>query len=346
MGIYIISSCAISPQQTFNKGAYLHKIIDDNFEYKKCIEPDYKAYIEPKLLRRMSRIIKMGVTSALECLRTAHIDEPNAIVIGTGLGCLEDTEKFLESLVLGDGILSPTPFIQSTHNTIAGQISLLLNSNAYSMTFAQRGHSFENALQEAILLVEQGKNNVLVGAVDEVTPTSYKILQDLNYNQNSTKTGSSGKTSIGEGACFFLLSSKAENRPLVELVAVETFLDPGNIHLIEEKITEILTDKGIGISELDGILLGRSGSDDTYYDHLINTIFEGRSIYNFKHLCGDYFTASSFGMELAVNMIQNQCEYGKVERHQKFSYVLIYNHVSSKYHSLIILKKCQDLHSS
>ena len=52
---------------------------------------------------------------------------PDAIITGTGLGCLEDTEKFLTAMVTNkEEFLTPTSFIQSTHNTVSAQIALLL----------------------------------------------------------------------------------------------------------------------------------------------------------------------------------------------------------------------------
>ena len=43
-------------------------------------EPDYRTLLDPKLLRRMSRIIRMGAAAALTCLREAGIAMPDAIV--------------------------------------------------------------------------------------------------------------------------------------------------------------------------------------------------------------------------------------------------------------------------
>ena len=34
----------------------------------RAVEPDYTKVVDPKLARRMSRIIKMGVAAAMECL--------------------------------------------------------------------------------------------------------------------------------------------------------------------------------------------------------------------------------------------------------------------------------------
>src|SRR5690606_35841948 len=127
MEAFIRSASAISPQNTFFEDNYLEDVVTQKEAYLRCLEPDYKEYIDPKLTRRMARIIKMGVAAAIKALREAGVANPDAIIMGTGLGCLKDTERFLTDIIENkEGALSPTPFIQSTHNTIGGQIALML----------------------------------------------------------------------------------------------------------------------------------------------------------------------------------------------------------------------------
>jgi 3-oxoacyl-(acyl-carrier-protein) synthase len=109
-----------------------------------CTEPEYKEIIDVKLIRRMSRIIRMGVVAAMECLQEAGVKQPDAIITGTAYGCLEDTGLFLTKMVeYNEELLTPTAFIQSTHNTIGAQIGLMLQCNNYNNTFVHRGFSFE-----------------------------------------------------------------------------------------------------------------------------------------------------------------------------------------------------------
>ena len=147
--------------------------------YLSACEPDYKAVIaNPTLRRRMSRIIKMGVACGLECMGATVPEEIGAIITATGLGCLTDTEKFLNAMIdNGERMLNPTPFIQSTFNTIGAQIALLCRIQAYNMTYVHRGLSFESALLDAMMRIAEGDNKVLVGAVDEITPA--RISDDL-----------------------------------------------------------------------------------------------------------------------------------------------------------------------
>ena len=58
-------------------------------------EPDYKQTIpNASERRRMSRIVKMGTSVGLACTSP----QTEAILTATGLGCLADTEKFMQQM--------------------------------------------------------------------------------------------------------------------------------------------------------------------------------------------------------------------------------------------------------
>lgn len=55
------------------------------------------------------------------------VGKVDAIITATGLGCLADTEKFMNALMDNrEQMLNPTAFIQSTFNTVGAQLALLL----------------------------------------------------------------------------------------------------------------------------------------------------------------------------------------------------------------------------
>ena len=139
---------------------------ENNRPYLQASEPDYKDIItNATLRRRMSRIVKMGVACGLECMGELSPEKIQGIITATGLGCLTDTEKFLNNLLDNEErMLNPTPFIQSTFNTIGAQIALIHQIHAYNMTYVHRGLSFESALLDAMMKIGEGSENILVGA--------------------------------------------------------------------------------------------------------------------------------------------------------------------------------------
>src|SRR6187401_270737 len=175
MAVYIKGMGNISPQKTWGDDPLLADPSDYSGSKLSCIEPDYGQFVDVKQMRRMSRIIKMGVAAGTRALREAGVTTPNGIITGTSFGCLEDTGVFLTKMIENrENALNPTPFIQSTHNTIGSQIALLLQCQGYNQTYTQRAFSFEHSLIDAILeLKENADQHMLVGGVDEITSYSH-----------------------------------------------------------------------------------------------------------------------------------------------------------------------------
>jgi 3-oxoacyl-(acyl-carrier-protein) synthase len=302
----------------------------------------------------MSRIIRMGVAAAMECLQEAGVKVPDAIVTGTAYGCLEDTNSFLSKMVeFKEELLTPTAFIQSTHNTIGAQIGLLLQCNNYNNAFVHRGFSFESALLDGMMLLkENDATNVLVGAIDEITNTSHTILNRLGlYKQGPVsnldiyKTKSKG-TIGGEGAAFFLLATEPSATDYAKLDGLHTFYKPEGITEIEKQIASFLERNEVSMADIDLIITGKNGnfSSDEIYDQLAETVFNNKETVNYKYLCGEYPTAASFAMWLAATAIKA----GKLPAvlnqtalpDKKINRVLIYNHYQGIHHSLSLLSAC------
>lgn len=346
MKIYIRSAACISPQNTFGNNAFLTDVVESTGTRLKAIEPDYKAFIDPKQIRRMSHVIKMGVAAAKDCLNKADVNMPGAIITGTAFGCMEDTITFLTRIVEQDEeLLPPTAFIQSTHNTVAAQIALMLQCHAYNNTFVHKGISFESALFDAMMLLkEQEADNILVGGTEEMVDTSFKVLTRLGLYKrwpvsNLSLMGTPSKGTIGgEGAAFFLLTDKSSADNLAELTAIKTLYKPKDI---EESIAAFLQENKLNIKDIDLVLTGKNGDirNDEVYKQLENTLFNRTAWANYKHLCGEYPTSSSFALWLAANMVKIGIVpqiVGDAKGVTPKS-VLIYNHYQNKYHSLMLV---------
>ena len=354
MKIYINSTGNISPQKTFN-GEFLDEIIEhEQTDHLNCVEPIYKDYINPMAARRMSKIIKNGYCAAKICLQEAAIDNPDAIIVGTGMGCIEDTEKFLTSIIENDEkLLNPTPFIQSTHNTIAAQIALLIKCHNYNFTYVHRGFSFESAMIDAMMMLNENKaSNILTGASDELTNNFYLILKRLGFLKrksiNNLQLASSNSigTIAGEGSTFFMLSNKETEKTYASLTGISTFFKPTNHQEISSKINKFLSQNNLNIQDIDLALLGINGDKnfDAPYYFLMDTIFQKTPSAYFKHLCGEYHTASAFGFWTGINILKNQTvpQLLKLKEYPitEFKNILIYNHYQNINHSLFLIRKC------
>jgi 3-oxoacyl-[acyl-carrier-protein] synthase II len=351
MAIYIRGVGNISPQKTWGEGLLLAAPKDYAGDILSCIEPEYEHYIKLQPLRRMSRIIKMGTTAALMALQEAGITMPDSIISGTGYGCLEDTSSFLEKMINNkEQALNPTPFIQSTHNTIGSQIALMLQCQGYNQTYTHEALSFESSLLDAFLeLADHPHQNILVGGVDEIVPTSHAVQSRFGvFRENSQssldlfKTPHSG-TLNGEGAAYFVLSGERGDQNKVLIQSLTTLHAP-DVDALQKGIEKFLTAASLTINDIDLVLLGKCGDYvlDQVPDAIAHDLFPFNAIGMFKHLCGEYPTASAFALWLGTRIIQlqNIPPIVAARKDRPITNILIYNPYFGKYHSLILLSAC------
>lgn len=140
---------------------------------------DIRKYVKPLEVRRMGKIMKSSLLSSLQALQRAGIEVPDSIITGTAYGCLENSERLMEQIKEeGEGMLKPTFFMQSTHNTIGSNIAIKTHCHGYNVTYTQESHSLKWAIRDAELLLRSGKvKNVLVGCHDESTPLFNTLLE-------------------------------------------------------------------------------------------------------------------------------------------------------------------------
>ena len=210
--MYLGAPTCISFQDTFGNENPWNSLEIVTAE-SQLVQPNYKEYVSPASLRRMSTVLKMGVAGGKSSLQNSGLESCDAITVGTGLGCVRDTLKFLKAVYADqESGLSPTAFIQSTHNSIAGQLALLLGNHGYNMTHVQGALSLGYALSDAELFIREGDaKTVLVGAVDEKTDELVELLSKLSETVNYPLP------EIGEGGAFFLASNEKLDSSLAKM---------------------------------------------------------------------------------------------------------------------------------
>lgn len=311
---YILRSYSIHPDVSACKGQALLP----------AVEPDYKNIItDANLRRRMSRIVKMGVACGLECIGTDPAESIGGIITATGLGCLTDTKKFMNNLIdQEEQLLNPTPFIQSTFNTVGAQIAQIKGIHGYNMTHVNRERSFDNALIDAIMLLDEERDKqVLVGAFDELTPESYDICQRLGMYRTYR---------AGEGATFFLLSNTRPSiryrRPThITSCVVYNNDDPmetlGNLLELLEKIDR-------GFKDIDYLITNACQPLSEVYSDLTHIMPRTAQCIFYKEKCGEYPTSMAYAVWYAQQILRRN----KV--------AVIYNYDKDNNHSFILMHQC------
>lgn len=336
--VFFHSAVSISAQNTFNTEGFLENTIEVSGKTAPAQYPNYKNYITPAASRRMATGVKMGVSAASKALEIANLKQPDAIITGTGMGSIEDTEKFLNTIIDNDeDYLTPTAFIQSTHNTTGAQIALTLQCKAYNSTYVHAALSFESALLDAQLLLQQDEaEHVLVGSVDEL---GKEIINYVRLMEDADARGV--QVPFSEGASFFVVSTEAKENA-IQLVDIEV-CSRASEETIQENLKQFLKRNDTESSEIDAFITGRNGDVfDRYYD-MMSSLFNEASQLHYKKLIGEFHTASSFGLWAAYNILMRQetpeALLFEGNANAEINTILLYNQFKGRDHSFILLKR-------
>lgn len=323
--LYINSAGIISGAGNNMNGNFLQNIPQYSANALPAVEPDYKEYIPVMQLRRMSRAVRMGVVAAKTAMQQAGIEKPDAMCVGSAYGCLQDTETFLGKMTEQDEqMLTPTAFIQSTHDTVAGQIALLANCNGHNLTYVHRGHSFEHAIIDAKLYLQQHPGeHLLVGAIEEQTANSIKALQYAgatakeHYAPGDVMAGSLHAPVCGEGAAFFSITQQPLSEKSIHIAGLDIFR--ADEQTAFEKISTFANNN----SPFDVFVSGMNGEkrNHAFYRRLGEEIFKYTPRTTFKQFCGEYPVAASFATGMLFHRIFPGIDASRVK-----NIVLVNNH--------------------
>ncbi len=343
--LYIHQSSCISPQQTFPDAdlTVLKEPVDNML---KVIEPHYEA-IPPAILRRMGKAVRMGVGAALPLLQQSYVD---GIILGTADGAVEDCIKFLNQIIQYDeGMLTPGNFVQSTLNAIASQVGLLTKNKGYNITHVHRGLAFENALLDAIMIVnEHPGSNYLLGASDEIAAGNYNIDYLAGWYKTGKFSGSdlfatnSTGSIAGEGAAMFVVNN-------IQADAIACIQDVSMLHSESEALVTVrlqhFLNKNLNDEKIDLLISGENGDNRLlkFYTACESLMADDTPVARFKHMSGEFATASAIACWLACHILKEQAVPAHMIKKNSFlqevKKILIYNNYKGVQHSFILLSK-------
>lgn len=322
MNVYIKSCAQISVQEPLCDKWFTEPI---RYEapYVRALDPDYKPFINPVAARRMGLILKRAMATSLTALKDADVEMPDAIITATGLGCIENTEKFLKALSeQGENCLQPTFFINSTHNTIGSYVAVQMKCHGYNNTHVHRGISFESALLDAFVKIKLGKfNNALVGAHDEMTPDYFTLLNRVGFWDGGF---------AGETAVSMLLAKEG----VVKIAGIEVLYMPEKQKIVDA-VNRLCLENSISVDDIDLLVTGRNGNKENnkVYDDFENIFNMKDKSESYKDIFGESFTTSAYSVCYAYECLKK----GITPSGRKVKNVLLYNHYENKDHSLILL---------
>ena len=343
--LYIHQTYCISPQQTLLQPNI--DLINEPIDKKlSAIEPSYEQ-IPAGILRRMGKGTRMGVGAALPLISQSGFI--NGIIIGSANAGMEDCIKFLNQIVqYEEGQLTPGSFVQSTSNVIAGQLGLISKNKGYNITHVHLGLAFENALIDAMMQLNANpSNNYLLGGVDEISAYHYNIetlagayKKEALSNKQLYEIDSPGCIA-GEGATMFIVNADATNS-VAKVTAIST-LHSADIEIIKQQLKIFLQkniEKGI---EIDLLISGENGDNRTlpFYTACETLLDDDLTIIRYKHMAGEYATASATGLWYACQVLQNhelpQHMFKRYSTKKEYRNILIYNNFKGVQHSFTLV---------
>ena len=345
--MYITAIKAITPQPTFDNSIFEGNKTSHSGNKYLAQEPNYMGLIAPNLLRRMGKSIRLGIGAGFPLIQNEkNID---GIIIGSSEGGLEDCFKFLNQIVVYDeGTLSPTNFVQSTPNALAGNLALMTQNTCYNITHVHKGHAFENALIDAMMLMDEGKaRSLLVGNVEEISDYNFNVeslagqfKEEETTSENLLNSNTPG-TVCGEGSCMFVMQADPENY-LARILDVEQISYPTKDEL-QNMIEGLLKKNNLSPIDIDTLVLGYNGDNrtDHWYADISQSLFQNQPVYTYKDLVGEFPTSIAFATYLAANLLSGRSIALKpIKQSDKpIKRVLVYNHYKGVQHGVVLMEK-------
>lgn len=306
--VYIKAATQISMQQPLSE-AWMTAPVEHTEPYVRSLDPNFRDWLNPLESRRMGKILKRALVTAQKVMHDSGVQQPDAVITGTGLGCIENTELFLDQLCReGEEMLKPTYFMQSTHNTISSLISIHDHLHGYNTTYSHKSVSFDSAFLDAYTQLLLGDiHTALVTGNDEMTPTYFSILQRAGY------VGQPGQVAAGEASVAMMLTT-----------------DPTDALCEVEEVRMSVKDLQLPSSPVDLLVLGTNGvpQNDSLYQKVAQQMPEVET-FEYKRLFGESYTVSGIGVYAAAHLI---CK-GRANR------ILFVNHSDNLDVTYITLKK-------
>jgi len=343
---FLHQSICISPQNTYPEADFSQWKASNN-NLLEVIEPAYPG-IPAGTRRRMGKSVRMAVGAALPLLE--NVKQPDGIVIGTANGGMEDCIKFLNQIIeFNEGLLTPGNFVQSTSNASAAQIALITKNHKYNITHVHRGLAFENAMMDIVMLLkENAHSGYLLGCVDEISAYNFNIDRLAGWYREETVQnkdlfiGSFNGSIVGEGAYMVLVNNDMENAD-AKLAAVKT-LHSVHVDEVSESLSKFISENIKEEESIDLLITGENGDIrlTPYYEQIESLFPESIPVARYKHLCGEYFTSSSFACWLSTEIFKNKqfppdiLKKGKVIK--PIRRILIYNNFRGLQHAFILLE--------
>ena len=301
----------------------------------KAVNPSFRDYMAANEARRMGGLMKRALVTTLKVLGETGIEHPEAIITGTSIGSLDYTERILDGMTEnGEQALSPTYFMQSTHNTVGSALAIYTKTHGYNTTYSHGALSFDLTVLDAWMQMQLGKiSTALVGGHDEMVDSYFSLLKKTGY------VGVEGMVPCGEVAMSMMLNTSESVDRLCELAGVRICFRPTQ-EMFQQQLDQMLAEAGMTMADISAVMTGMNGNpaNDQCYQETINTFFADKPLLDYKHLFGENYTVSALGLYAAAHILRGvRSEEGGVRN--DLQSILLLNQTQEGECSMILLKR-------
>lgn len=177
---------------------------------------DFEKFIDAKDLRRMDRLIALGLYTT-KMLNLKYEDNNDiGIILGNNVGGIENI--YNQSINLkekGFNRISPLFVPMSTANMLTGQISLFCNLKGFNFTLSSACASGTHAIGESFLKIKSGMADIVLtggceSSICALGLGGFNALKALSTNENGEKASRPFDEDrngfvMSEGACILVL---------------------------------------------------------------------------------------------------------------------------------------------
>lgn len=268
----------------------------------KAQNPAFRDYMAANEARRMGGLMKRALVTTLKVLKDTGIEHPDAIITGTCLGSLDYTERILDGMTEnGEEAMSPTYFMQSTHNTVGSALAIYTKTHGYNTTYSHGNISFDLTVQDAWMQMQLGKiKTALVGGQEEMTDNYFGLLKKTGY------VGQEKQVPCGEMAMSMMLTTDPQADHLAELAGIRISYRP-TMEQLQQQLDDMLAEAGIEKSQLNMVMVGLNGqrANDELNIKAIEALFDHKTVLTYKHLFGENYTASAMGLYATTHILNH-----------------------------------------
>ena len=329
--IFVTAATQISIQEGLSE-EWIERPVVYADAYIRSLDIDYKQWLAPAESRRLGKLLKRALVTSLSAMQKSGVEHPDAVITGTGLGCIENTEILLTHLCEeGEENCKPTPFMQSTHNTISSLVSIHTHSHGYNATYAHKEASFDCALEDAWMQMQLGHiKTALVGGQDEMTPKYFGLL---------CKTGYLGRPSqvAGEAAVSVMLNAEPVPEALCKITFFKRCYRP---------TSSTLAAIAAEVGHIDAVMTGISGMDATTTAQLqeVADLFPSTPLLQFKNIFGESYSAYGLGIYATAHILHQQRFPEEMlilgyNRPVSLQRILVLNQIGGKDYTFTVLEK-------